>query len=148
MMEIRRRIIGLMANRAKVIKGTFTCPSSGSSYELVFPETINKYIYFVEMTDSSKPDLVANTDIDRTRTYAILGTSETPEINNVPNEYNSSMIRYKPSSGSLDGYTSNSSASCQSSKIVFMLTNVVTGSANSLYHGYSYNYIIISLDNI
>ena len=143
-MDIRRRLMGLMASGAEVIKGTFTTPDSGNSYTLNFGKTLNAYFFLVEMTSDSKTALI-NSGQTAVRTFAFIGVYPKRSINNSVASDCVMIQRYNPSNGNADGYAV-SNVALSNSSIEFSVTSI--GNANYMYRGYSYNYTIVSLESL
>lgn len=145
LMEIRRGLLMAMAAKggADYVSGTFTAPSSGSSYALDFGKSFSSYMFLIEMTDDSKDDLI-NTGATGPRTFAFLGVYPAMAINNIDG-YSVLVSRITPSTSALST-TYITSFVCSKSGIRLAVGG--TGNANNVYNGYSYKYTVVSLDNI
>lgn len=153
MMQIRRRLLELIAGGedmgAEVVKGTFTVSASAivdNTFTLNFGKTFSKYLYLIEMTEASKTTLLA-TGQTSDRAYSAIGMYPMPQINNTTPDNNFLTVRVKPTtSGTSVAAPSSSSGSATGSSITFPVSNL--NGANHLYRDYSYNYTIVSLDNV
>ena len=142
MMAIRRMVIAQMASGAEFIKGTFTVPSSGSSYTLEFGKTFNKYLYFFEMTDASKTALLG-ISATGARTFFVDGIYPNRAVNGAEI---GDVFTYRvvPSTGVLSAsYTVTIINECSSTSMT--LKTGGTGNTSVFYNGYSYNYYIVEI---
>lgn len=142
MMELRRRLMIHMAQGAEVVKGAFTVSTTGT-YTLNFGKTFTKYIYLIEMTDSSKTALMSSGQTSA-KMYSCIGEYPSPKINNdsLANTYLS--FRIIPTTGVISASSSTTGTADESS--VALNSNSIGSGANSIYNGYSYNYTIVSLE--
>ena len=147
MMEIRRQMMGViaqMASGAKVVKGSFTCPSSGNSYTIQFGKTFSKYLYLIEMTEASKTTL-SSSGVNANQVYALLGAYPSPKINNIElSDKTGASFRINPSSQTAFNTTATVS-NIGTSSIEIGIANM-GASGNAVYKELSYNYTIVSLD--
>ena len=149
LMEVRRNMMGVIAQMAKgaeVIKGTFTTPSSGTSYTLEFGKSFNRYFYLIEMTNETKTALIQS-GVNANQCFAVHGLYPVPKVNNnsvSDNSYFSSRIN--PSTSAIVGTVATSTGTDDSS--IKMNVADFGGAANALYKSCTYDYIVVSLDNI
>ena len=149
-MELRRRIIEAMASGgAEVIKGTFIADGGqANSYTLSWGKKFSKYIYIIEMTEDSKNALISSGQTSA-KMYACIGKYPMPSINNdsLNNTYLSNRIIPSTQALSVSNTTNNVSDTVTGNSIKFTCNRIGSG-ANVLYNNYSYNYTIVSLDDI
>lgn len=154
LMDIRRLLLKLSTGGggdmgAEVVKGTFTVSQSAivnNTYTLNFGKTFSNYLYLIEMTEASKTTLLS-TGQTSDRMYSCLGIYPIPQINNVTPDNNFLSARVKPSTSATSvGAPSSASGSATGSTITLPVSNV--SGVNHLYRDYSYNYTIVSLDNV
>ena len=145
LMAIRRRLIKQMASGAKYISGTFTVPSSGSNYTVNFGETFGSYLFLLEMTDESKASVLSSGST-YARAYAYIGIYPRRSINNTPSQ---SILydRYNPST-SASSYDALTGTQLSLSSITLDIIGMTASGAASLVKGCTYNYVVVSLDNI
>lgn len=131
-----------MASGAQFIKGNFTTDTS-STHTISFGRTLSKYLYYIEMTDDSKAAL-HNSGQTSAKMYACLGMYPANGFNgsSAPNWYMS--YRANPSTNEISS-SSTAVASAISNSSITLGLNAITGGANSLYRGYSYNYYIVEI---
>ena len=121
--------------------GTFTCPSTGTSYTLNFSNSYSKYAILIEATTESKSEIL-NTGATAAKTFGIFGVFPKPSINNVEVDTNTVLLKVTPStgvtsSGVINTFTyTGSSITCPLSSVSY---------ANYLYNGLSYNYHIVEI---
>ena len=143
LMELRRGIMLAMVSGKEFVSGTFTTGQS-STYTLNFGKSFNRYMYLIEMTDSSKTNL-ENSGQTSAKMYACCGIYPSPAFNDdVPFGANV-MISYRIIPSTSQQNTSASTASMDNSSIT-MTNNNFSNGANVFYKGESYKYIVISLD--
>lgn len=147
-MELRRRMMALMANGAEVIKGSFTVENDGSVYKRVqFPKTINKYLYYVEMDENSKEALM-QTGINGNKAYACFGIYPMIDIEDVTQPFVSSAFRINPSTKT-PGVISTSDYVKNIDNTGFEIQQgTYSSGVYYVYYGSTYNYVIVSLDDI
>lgn len=134
---------------AEVVKGSFTVSPSAivdNTFTINFGKTFSKYLYLIEMTEESKATLLSSGQT-ADRMYSAIGVYPIPQINNTT-PYNSFLsVRVKPSTSETSiSAPGSSSESATGSTITFPVSNL--GGVNQLYRDYSYNYTIVSLDNV
>lgn len=134
--------LGGKGSGSNSVKGTFTCPATGSSFELSFGKTFGKYVAIVEMTDDSKTELMG-TGITASRTFALMTISSKMVIGELENNYQTLCFRVNPSAETFDTGVPTNLTFTDSSMTMPMGT---TGSANQLYQGYSYNYYVTEVE--
>lgn len=133
----------------EVVKGTFTVyPDQivDNTYTINFGKTFSKYLYLIEMTEESKTTLLSSGQTSD-RMYSCMGTYPIPQINNITPSYNFLSVRVKPSTSSTSVTAPSSSSGVATSSTITFPTSNLNG-ANQLYRNYSYNYTIVSLDNV
>ena len=144
LMEIRRRMMQIMAqgSGAEYVSGSFTCPSSGSSYELSFGKTFTKYLLFIEATDGAKTSIMSSGQ-SGARSYAIWGSYPKLSIGNTESAITTLLNRVNPSTSATDvgkttGFTyTGSSVTCP--------MGALTSGANYVYRDLTYNYYIVEI---
>lgn len=150
MMALRRMVMAQMAKGAEVIKGTFTTPDE-STYTLSFGKTFQKYLYIIEMTDASKTMLMSS-GINNQRTYAISGSVyPTPVINNSAPTHGYMTLRINPSTQQIQNIAAQELNTINGSSITlnnYAVDSAANNARYALIRGYSYNYTIVSLDNV
>ena len=142
LMQIRRGLLAQMAKGVEIIKGSFTTNNNGT-YTINIGKTLNRYLFFIEMTDDSKSDLLL-TGQTSAKMLACEGLYQTPEINNSRPEDCVLSFRVVPTTG-VTSYSSSTINNIDGSSITFT-NNTPQNGANVLYRGYTYNYIIIPID--
>ena len=143
--EIMGKVLAAMAKGAEVIKGTFTVPDGGVNYTLNFGKSFNSYLFLIELDGDGKTAVI-NSGSTYARAFAYIGAYPRKSINNT--EAESILVdRYNPSSSEASyGALTGTQLSVNS---ITLNTIGITGSgATSLVKGLTYNYTIISLDNI
>ena len=136
--------MGLMASGAQFVKGTFTTPDSGTTYTLDIGKSFSKYLYYIEMTDDSKTAL-HNSGQTSAKMFALIGAYPKFSFNN--NDTNGAgylSYRVIPSSNTIDRSANAIPTSIDESSITFGLA-AITGGANNMYRGYTYNYYIVEI---
>lgn len=126
---------------ARFIKGTFTVPDNGDTYEFNFGDTFDSYLFLVEMTSESKAALI-NAGQTAGRTFAFIGVFPKRNVNNIEPANVVLIQRYNPSAATADGGTI-STVEMSNSSIKFPLSGL--NSANYMYRGFSYNYYIVEV---
>lgn len=145
MMQIRRMVTAQMGAGKSFVKGTFTCPDSDTTQVIDFGKTFNSYLFVVEMTEESKSALVAS-GTTSTISIGFVGVYPKRTINGVTIFANMVGQRYIASS---DTQTSGSTSAltCANGSITGNVRGLTaTNPQNYLIRGYSYNYIVVSLD--
>ncbi len=129
------------------VSGSFTCPDSNTTQVISFGKTFNKYLFFIEMAETSKATLVSS-NVAYDKFYAIFGIYPLTSINNHENAVNMGSLRYKPSTDTLTSGTTSSSFTCTTTSITGNVRPVDQSSSaqHMLIRGYTYNYIVVSLD--
>lgn len=141
MMELRRRLMRLMASGVEVIKGTFTVTEN--SFELTFGKSFNRYVVFIEMTDASIGDLIDAAQTSN-KMYTYCGVYGVKSVNGYTPASNAALpYRYNGSSVSA---AANSNLELYPDKLTTYAVLITTNSANNLYIGYTYNYYILPID--
>lgn len=142
-MEIRRRLIRQMASSGKnFISGTFTT-NNETPWRIPFGKTFNNYMYMIEMTDESKTEL-SNSGQTSAKMYACCGIYPAPVFGN--NSLEKQIISYRVNPSNSELSTSASSIVTCSNNQIEINNNTIGSGANVLYKGYTYKYIIVSLD--
>ena len=132
-----------MASGADFVKGTFTTDAS-SPFTLSFGKTFSKYLYYIEMTDESKAAL-HNSGQTSAKMYACLGIYPKNKFNGNDYPYNAyASYRVNPSTDEMSLSTSSAASDIDESSIT-LYNNALSGGANALYQGYSYNYYIVEI---
>ena len=145
-MSLRRMVMAQMAqNGAEYLKGTITIPNDGSSYTFNYGKSFGSYMIFLEMTDDSKT-AVLNSGSTYARSYSYIGIYPRRSINNTPCE---SLLaqRYNPSS-STSSYGALTGNQLGTSSLTLPAANITASGWDALVKGLTYNYVIVSLDNI
>lgn len=137
-----------MAKGAEVVKGSFTVVNDGSAWEQIqFPKTINRYLYYIEMDEDSKEALMQS-GINGNRSYACFGIYPMIDIEDVAQPSVTSAFRVNPST-KVPGTVSTGDYVKNMSNTGFEMAK---GNYNSgvyyVYYGSTYNYTIVSLDDI
>ena len=148
MMEVRRTMMGViaqMASGAKFVKGTFTVPNdNSSSYTINFGQSFDKYMFYVEMTEDSKTDLLG-TEIDGSRAFMLFGTSITPNCKGYT--YNNNFLAYRVNpSTKATSYSGNNPKGIDNSSMSLPSYDVSASATNALFKGYTYNYYIVEIN--
>lgn len=133
---------------AEVIKGTFTAPHTDStdSYTLDFGKSFSSYLFLIEMTDASKATLMATGDT-KNRAFSFVGVYPKRSISSIVATNNVLITRVNASANTSDTVANYISRISDSSISINVYSLSLTG-AYYLYPDYSYNYTIVSLDNI
>ena len=143
LMAIRRGLMAQMASGADYAKGTFTTDTA-MTYTLSFGKTFSRYLYYIEMTDESKTAL-HNSGQSSAKMYACLGIYPKNKFNGNDFPANSyASYRVNPANDDMTLSTSASATAINESSITLGNT-AISGGANSLYRGYSYNYYIVEI---
>lgn len=139
--------MGMATKGAEFVTGSFTVPADYTgTFILDYGKTFESYLLLIELTDTSKTALASSGSLNASA-FCYLGIYPAREVNN--SIYSASILvsTYKPSTESFSNTTLGASLLTGSSFSV--LVKDASGSATSrLVKGYSYNYTIISLDNI
>lgn len=143
-MSLRRGIMAAMASGAEVLKGTFTTNDS-YNYKIEFGKTFSKYMLLVEMTDGSKSELMAS-EQSSAKMYAFAATYPAPSVGNTNGANAFLSFRIVPTTSEVSQSSSTPAAIDGSSMTI--TNNAIGNGANVLYRGYSYNYTLVSLDNV
>lgn len=122
--------------------GTFTTPSSGSTYTLTFSNTYSKYLICIEATDDTKAAIIAS-GVSGTRTFALVGIYPKRTANNATVEKNTLLQKINPSTNVADA-SETANYTYTDTSITMSLGNFNAG-ANYLYTNCSYNYYIVEI---
>ena len=141
-MEIRRGLMIGKANGVVIIKGTFTVENT-NLVTINFGKNIERYVLLIEMTDGSLENF-ANAGITINRAYTLLTMRGVKSIGDLSVGHNALTTRYNGSSINFSNASSFNALNTDSFSIY--PSNLSTGSANTLYVGYSYNYYVIPID--
>lgn len=126
---------------ASAITGTFTAPSTGSSYTLEFGAVLSGYLFKIEMDDASKTSLMASGQT-AARAYAFIGGYPASPINNTTPTNNYMGYRVNPSTSETSvSVTSGFSDGRTASSLKFGIGAFSSGAMN-LYYGMTYKYTI------
>lgn len=137
-----------MARGAEVIKGSFTVPlDTTGNYTISFGKSFDRYLYIVEMTEESKVALMQSGQ-DGNKTFARVGLFPVPAIGDIHSyNYSHMSCRINPATETpittvavMNGVTN--------STIAIAIGDITAASTNHVYRGFSYNYTIVSLDNV
>ena len=128
---------------SNAIKGTIT-PDSVGTVTINFGKTLNKYLWFLEMTDASKTSLLAS-GINLVKAYANIGAYPMPGISSDTPSKGYFTYRVNPSTQAYTTSTYNYDCAT-STGLTFGTCEASTNYANYLYVGYTYNYTIIPID--
>lgn len=147
-MDLRRRLMMQMVTRgAEFVTGSFTVPADYTgTFTLDYGKTFESYLLLIELTDTSKTAL-SSSGSSNASTFCYLGLYPAREVNNSIYSTSIFVLTYKPSTESF----SNSSAGVSlltGSSFSATVKDVSESASMRLLKGYSYNYTIISLDNI
>ena len=127
------------------ITGSFTVASNAQTHRLSFGKTFNKYLAYIEMSDSSKTALI-NSGSTLYLGFAFVGSYPASSINGTSQEYKA-ISQYRPSSNNTSSSIPANGPTFASSYIENSVVNV--GSAQStdtakFLAGYTYNYCVVS----
>lgn len=148
LMEIRRRLFVQIMGGGDVsnfIKGTISVETAGV-ISIDFGKTMNDYIVFIEMTDSSYTKLVdAIPNLSGYKAYAFLGKR------NFKNQNAVKTLAQRLMSNTSTGVVSTNAAasyaiSFADSNISLNGGDIENNTPGNVYVGYSYNYTIIPFD--
>ena len=123
--------------------GSFTTPSSGSSYTLNFQNTYSKYVLFIEASDESKATIVSSGETSA-KTFAALVIYPKLHINSSDAPNQTSLFRIKPSTGAIDDGFPTSGFTYTGGSATMPL-GLITSGANYLYRGMTYSYYIAEI---
>lgn len=147
LMMLRRGLLGFMASGAEFVKGSFTVPDSATTYTINFGKTFNRYLFLIEMDETSKTAL-ANTGIDGNKLYALTGICPIPSANSSTPARIYIIQRLNPSTGTASStsgsgfiYTSTPPNSTQ----ITLTCADITSTTSNAYRGYTYNYYIVEI---
>ena len=151
-MEIRRNMMGVIAQMGKgaeVITGTVQVPAQGTGNVIInFGKSFSRYLYVIEMTDSSKQVLMQS-GYNSNKGYGRVGIYPTLEINDKSIGSTSHLsFRVNPAQETLVGTAATAIGIDESSIMIGQTDFYENASANALYNGFTYNYTIVSLDNV
>lgn len=136
-----------MAKGAEVIKGTHTASTNTGGGAISFGKTINKYMFLIEMTEDSKTSLMGS-GTNANRSYAFCGVFQTPKIGDLTiTDRITVAYRVNPTSKAFSVSTTDALIASDTS-ISNVVSNVASSGAHYFLNGFSYNYIIVSLDNV
>lgn len=147
-MQIRRLLLEMTGGGsvgAYYVKGTFTVPSDASSFTLNFGKTFSKYLFFIEMTERSKEDILVDTSLSGRRAYSFIG--EYPKTA-VANKTNNTVFIYTyiPSTESVSSSTTTITTFVQTeSSITNVCYSVVSNVQTTFVRGASYNYYVVEI---
>lgn len=127
-----------------IVTGTFTVPDV-DPYVIQFGKTFTSYLIMIEMSDDSKSTLL-NSGATNYCGIRYLGMYPAAVIDN-NTLYGMVTFVYNPSNGASS--SANIGATSFDGSSVTIPTKPVTGSATvRLIKGYTYNYVVVSLDDI
>ena len=141
-MQIRKMVMAQMA-RSNAIKGTIT-PESAGTIDINFGKTLSKYLFLVEMTETSKAALLA-TGLNEVKAYEAIGMYPNPGIGSYDPTACYFTYRVNPSTGVCTSSNYNTTAS-YADKLTFNTCALSTNYSNYLYVGCTYNYTIVPID--
>ena len=150
LMERRREIMLMaMAQGAEVIKGSFTVPADFTgTYTLNYGKSFSSYILLIDMAEESKQDLYDETSINNTISYFFTAINPPQTIVDKTDSGHAAItLTYNPSSGNFGTGQLGSTAYTDSSFAVYVRDLNGSGTTR-LVKGFSYNYVLISLDGI
>ena len=126
------------------VSGTFTVPSGATSYTLEFGKTLEKYIFLIELTDSSKSTLVAS-GVDIQHKFVLFGAAPNPQVNS--KGANMKFARnYNPSSGLFTTAMLGGGLTTNTTSIVTSVRTINENDATkNLIAGYTYNYMVVAM---
>ena len=131
-----------MAKGAKIISGSFTVPSSGSSYILSLGESLERYIFLIEATNYSKTQIMQS-GIDGAKSYAFIGIYPKLSIDSIDANFSGIYAKINPSTEASSN-TSATNVNPGDNKIYFSINTLANGSS-VLFKGLSYNYTIVEI---
>jgi hypothetical protein len=141
------KITGTATGGAKTESGTFTTPSSGSSYTLNFDNTYTEYLIVIEATDATKTAIL-NSGVSAFRTFAVVGHYPKFTAGSLESAYETLMVRVNPSTSA-----TNAAAVVTEANVLYytgssftMSLGAFTSGANYLYRGYTYKYYIAEVN--
>lgn len=137
-----------VSNGAEYIKGTFTVPDNAENFTLNYGKSFSKYLLYIEMTDASKTALNSSAESGST---AIMFLAVYPPIEFKQNiNDNTRAIKvtiYNPSTDTI-GTTTLGASLYSVSSFTDAVRLINSAGQTRLIRGYSYDYVIVSLDNI
>lgn len=135
-----------MAQGAEYIAGSFTVPLSGTPYEVQYGKSFGSYLLMIEMFEESKTAL-QNTGSSNLTAIRYCGMYPAATIGNIVNTYAASVYIYRPDTGAT-GTSSLGAAALLSSSFKVDTRDVTSLGSVRLIRGYTYHYIVVSLDNV
>ena len=135
-----------MARGTIPIRGSFTAYSqTGNVYTIEIGKTLSKYIFYIWMTDASRAALMA-TGQTSAKMYECLGKYPASEALAQPGT-NNAFISYRivPSTSAIS--VSSSDSGTLTPNRITLTANALSGGANILYRDYTYEYVIIPLED-
>ena len=146
--ELRRMVMAQMAQGiqgANYAKGSFTT-GTRSTHKLEFGKTFSKYLYWIEMTDASKTQLM-NSGQTAAKMYSCFGMYPPAEFDSSHSANdNYFSCRINPSNSNIDYSTSTAAQDIDETSITFGNAAAFTGGANSLYRTQSYNFYVVEIN--
>ena len=145
MMEIRRRLLEIAGGGdvgADFVKGTTTIGSS-NTHTISFGKTFSRYMYFIEMTDGAKADLISSGQT-AAKMYACCGIYPSVPINNAAPSNVLFAYRMNPNTSEKSTAAGSSVQSIDGSSIT-ITSGQYSGGTNILYRGLEYNYYIVEI---
>ena len=131
---------------AKFAKGSFTTPTSGTSYTLNYGESFSgNYLLIVEPNDDTKTAII-NSGVNYKRVFGFIGKRYSFSINGLQITNNQYLLdRINPSSSAID-QTLNGIPAYTDSSATFGNYNIEGQYATTcLYQGYTYNYYVVEI---
>ena len=127
------------------ITGTVTPTTNNANVVINFGRTIERYMFLIEMTDSSLQAL-ADSGIVGNRAYAFNGLYKHKKIANVEPSLIAMYVRYNPDTGAASS-AQTAISNTDNTQLSIKSYNLDTASSTTLIVGYTYTYIIIPLEN-
>ena len=148
-MQIRRLLIGMIAGGGNVgadfVKGTFTVPSDASSFTLNFGKTFSKYLFFIEMTESSKEDMLVDTSLSGRRAYSFVGEYPKTVVNDKTNNI-VFVYTYVPSTESVSSTTTVATTFVQTESSITNACYPISSNVQTTFvRDASYNYFVVEI---
>ena len=129
------------------VSGTFTVPNDAETYRINFGKSFSRYLFIIEMTDDSKTTLI-NSGSSNSLTFLYFGIYPAPAFQKqgTPLDAPYGHFRYRASSPSLTGTYSVYPKTKDETYIENAVAPIESGHFYKFLAGYSYNYVVISLD--
>ena len=138
-----------MAQGAEVIKGSFTVPADFTgTYTLNYGKAFSSYILLIDMAEELKEDLYDETSITAATTYFFTAIYPPQTVAEATDSGHAAItLTYNPSNGNF-GTGQLGSTVYTGSSFAVSVRDLNGSGTTRLVKGFSYNYVLISLDGI